>query len=79
MKKRFNTNYHYIVLELDDDIELSFNATKILSEFDEEESVGVETKINVIGPYIFLKLAHYKGLKKIADFSQKVAEIYRKL
>lgn len=79
MKKWFNTNYHYIVPELDDDIELSLNVTKILSEFDEAKSVGIETKINVIGPYTFLKLAHYKGSKKIADFSQKVAEIYKEL
>lgn len=79
MKKWFNTNYHYIVPELDDDIELSLNATKILSEFDEAKSVGVETKINVIGPYTFLKLAHYKGSKKVADFSQKVSEIYKEL
>lgn len=79
MKKWFNTNYHYIVPELDDDTELSLNATKILSEFDEAKSVGVETKINVIGPYTFLKLAHYKGNKKVADFSQKVAEIYKEL
>ncbi len=79
MKKWFNTNYHYIVPELDDDVELSLNAEKILSEFDEAKSVGVETKINVIGPYTFLKLAHYKGSKKLADFSQKVAEIYKEL
>ena len=79
MKKWFNTNYHYIVPELDDDVELSLNATKILDEYKEAKDCDVETKINVIGPYTFLKLAHYKGTKKLGDFAQKAAELYKEL
>lgn len=79
MKKWFNTNYHYIVPEFDDDTELNLNAEKILSEFAEAKNEGIETKINVIGPYTFLKLAHYKGKKQISDFADKAAEIYNEL
>ena len=79
MKKWFNTNYHYIVPELDDNIEIALDATKILEEFKEAKEAGVETKINVIGPYTFLKLAHYKGTKNINDYAEKAANLYKEL
>ncbi len=79
MKKWFNTNYHYIVPELDDNIELALDATKILEEFKEAKEAGVETKVNVIGPYTFLKLAHYKGTKKVNDYAEKTAALYKEL
>ncbi len=79
MKKWFNTNYHYIVPEFDDDTELKLNAEKIINEYNEAKAAGIETKINVIGPYTFLKLAHYKGGKTIFDFAQKTAELYKEL
>ena len=79
MKKWFNTNYHYIVPELDDNIELALDATKILEEFKEAKEAGVEAKINVIGPYTFLKLAHYKGTKNVNDYAEKAANLYKEL
>lgn len=79
MKKWFNTNYHYIVPELDDNIELALDATKILEEFKEAKEAGVETKVNVIGPYTFLKLAHYKGTKNVNDYAEKAANFYKEL
>lgn len=79
MKKWFNTNYHYIVPEFDDDVELSLNADKILSEYEEAKKEGIETKINVIGPYTFLKLAHYKGKKTAGDYAPEIAGLYRTL
>ncbi|MFQ7170820.1 MAG: hypothetical protein ACLRQF_01130 [Thomasclavelia ramosa] len=33
MKKWFNTNYHYLVPEVDDQVEISLNGTKILMSF----------------------------------------------
>ena len=71
MKKWFNTNYHYIVPEFDDSTELALDATKILEEFNEAKETGTETKINVIGPYTFLKLAHYKGTKNLSAYAEK--------
>lgn len=79
MKKWFNTNYHYIVPEFDDSTELALDATKILEEFNEAKETGTETKINVIGPYTFLKLAHYKGTKNLSAYAEKAADLYKEL
>lgn len=79
MKKWFNTNYHYIVPEFDDSTELALDATKILEEFNEAKETGTETKINVIGPYTFLKLAHYKGTKNLSAYAGKAANLYKEL
>ena len=79
MKKWFNTNYHYIVPEFDDSTELALDATKILEEFNEAKETGTETKINVIGPYTFLKLAHYKGTKNLNAYAEKAANLYKEL
>jgi 5-methyltetrahydropteroyltriglutamate--homocysteine methyltransferase len=57
MTKWFNTNYHYIVPELDDHLPFSLNASKILSEYDEAREVGIAPKINLIGPLTFLGLS----------------------
>ena len=79
MKKWFNTNYHYIVPEFEDSTELALDATKILEEFNEAKETGTETKINVIGPYTFLKLAHYKGTKNLSAYAEKAANLYKEL
>ena len=79
MKKWFNTNYHYIVPKFDDSTELALDATKILEEFNEAKETGTETKINVIGPYTFLKLAHYKGTKNLSAYAEKAANLYKEL
>lgn len=79
MKKWFNTNYHYIVPEIEDDFDFSLDASKIINEYKEAESNGVKTKVNVIGPFTFLKLAHYKGNKNALDFASVAAESYKAL
>ena len=44
MKKWFNTNYHYIVPELADDMQLSVAAqNKAVAEFNEAKSLGIKT------------------------------------
>ena len=54
MKKWFNTNYHYIVPELSDDMTLEVSAqNKGLSVFNEAKSLGIQTVPTVIGPYTF--------------------------
>ena len=44
MKKWFNTNYHYIVPEIEDDAYVILNGTKIFDEYDEATSLGIKTK-----------------------------------
>lgn len=57
MTKWFNTNYHYIVPELSKDISFSLNSEKILSEYKEAKTLGINGKINLIGPITFLALS----------------------
>lgn len=79
MKKWFNTNYHYIVPEIEESTELRLDATKIASEYKEAAEAGIKTKINVIGPFTFLKLAHYSGAKNAASFADAAAKCYKQL
>lgn len=79
MKKWFNTNYHYIVPEIDDDTVLELNPAKSVSEYREALQNGVTTKVHIIGPYTFLKLARFTGNKGINDFALPLAQVYSKL
>ena len=56
MKKWFNTNYHYIVPEVEDDMEIKLSGNKPLQEYKEAKALGIETKPVVIGAYTMLKL-----------------------
>ena len=76
MKKWYNTNYHYMVPEIDDATEIRLAGTKPFDLFREALENGVNTKPVIIGAYTFLKLARYKGTKKAADFVQQTADAY---
>ena len=41
MKKWFNTNYHYMVPELEDDTKISLVGTKIFDEYEEAKQLGI--------------------------------------
>ncbi len=79
MKKWFNTNYHYLVPEIDDDTEIKLVGTKPVDEYKEAREFGVDTKVAIVGPFTFLKLAKFTGTKKISDVSAKLTEEYVKL
>ncbi len=79
MKKWFNTNYHYLVPEIDDDTVISLVGKKPVEEYLEARELGVETKVALIGPFTFLKLAKFTGSKKIADVSSILTDEYVKL
>ena len=79
MKKWFNTNYHYLVPEIDDDTNIGLVGTKPVDEYLEAKEFGVDTKVALIGPFTFLKLAKFTGSKKISDVSEKLTEEYIKL
>ena len=44
MKKWFNTNYHYIVPEVEDDTQIKLSGDKLWNEYDEAEELGIVTK-----------------------------------
>lgn len=79
MKKWFNTNYHYIVPEVEDDTEIKLVGNKLFDEYNEAKSLGVETKPVVIGPYTLLKLCRFTGNKTCADFVDAVINAYKDL
>ena len=79
MKKWFNTNYHYIVPEIDDETEIKLSGSKPFDLFSEALESGVKTKPVIIGAYTFLKLARYKGSKKAEDFAEQAAKAYTEL
>ena len=79
MTKWFNTNYHYIVPELDDGMEFRLDSGKIRAEYNEAKSVGITPKINIIGPLTFLGLSKRKDGGDCYDYLDSVIPVYRNL
>lgn len=76
MKKWFNTNYHYMVPEVDDETEIKLSDSKPFDLFSEALEKGVKTKPVIIGAYTFLKLARFTGKKTAKDITQDVVNVY---
>ena len=76
MKKWFNTNYHYMVPELDDETELVPDAAKPLGELAEAKAAGCAAKPVLCGAFTFLKLARYTGKKDAKNFAKQAAAAY---
>ena len=75
MKKWFNTNYHYLVPEIDDATSFKLN-TKYLDE--RLTDINIKNKRQtIIGPFTFLNLAKYKGNKNINDFVFEIINVYK--
>ena len=79
MKKWFNTNYHYIVPEIEDDMKIALSGNKPWEEYKEAKALGIETKPVVIGAYTLLKLCRYTGEKTAKDYIEEVICAYREL
>lgn len=71
MTKWFDTNYHYIVPELDAETDFSLNAERLLVQVREARSQGVAVKPVVIGPLTYLSLG------KVSDSSDPLALLER--
>lgn len=76
MKKWFNTNYHYIVPEIDDNTQIKLVGEKPFKLYTEAKELGIETKPVILGAYTFLKLAKYKGSKKAKDLAEDIIKAY---
>ena len=79
MRKWYNTNYHYMVPELDDYAKIKLNADKIFSELEEAEKLGVNTHPSVIGPFTFYKLAKTTGNKDKREYLGNIINAYVEL
>ena len=79
MKKWFNTNYHYMVPEIEDDTEIKLTGTKLFDEFHEALHLGILTKPVITGPFTLLKLIRYTGEKQLPDFVEPMIHAYEDL
>jgi 5-methyltetrahydropteroyltriglutamate--homocysteine methyltransferase len=57
MTKWFDTNYHYIVPELELEQSFQLDASRILAEIGEARALGIEPRPVIVGPVTFLRLA----------------------
>ncbi len=76
MKKWFNTNYHYMVPELEDDTCIKLRNLDFLQGYKQAKSIGIETKPVIIGPYTFLDLAKVNGTKDKKDYVTDLKKAY---
>jgi 5-methyltetrahydropteroyltriglutamate--homocysteine methyltransferase len=72
MTKWFNTNYHYIVPEINPDTQFSLNVEKLMSELAHAGSLCIKTRPVILGPVSFLLLSKsvnncFSPLSKISD------------
>lgn len=79
MKKWFNTNYHYIVPEFEDDTKIELIGTKPFDEYTEAKQLGIETKPVLIGPFTLLKLIRFTGKKGILDVKADFIKVYTEI
>ena len=79
MTKWMNSNYHYIVPELSTTLEFgAINADKIINEYKEAKALGINPKINIIGPLSFLLLSKSADAE-VLELFDKVISQYEKL
>jgi 5-methyltetrahydropteroyltriglutamate--homocysteine methyltransferase len=67
MTKWFDTNYHFMVPEFENDQKFKLSSHKIFDEFQEALDLGVQTKPVILGPITFLTI----GKPKYDDFDMK--------
>ncbi|TQV88511.1 5-methyltetrahydropteroyltriglutamate--homocysteine S-methyltransferase [Aliikangiella coralliicola] len=67
MTKWFDTNYHYIVPEFDNETEFKLNPTRLIAQCREAQQLGLKTKPVIIGPLTYLWLGKLKQNQSIND------------
>lgn len=78
MTKWFDTNYHYIVPELNADTQFSINAHDFLNQIDEAQKLSKNVKPVLLGPVSFLYLSKARGVNKL-DLLDNLAQQYAHL
>jgi len=77
MTKWFNTNYHYIVPEIESNTEFEFIENKPLKEYELlKSSLNFKTKPVITGPFTYLYCAK---VKDYAYFLDKITSVYSSL
>ena len=84
MTKWFDTNYHYIVPELERGMKFRFSSRKPLEHYEEAKALGIQTKPVLVGPLTFLLQAKVAGdefdlLELLDDLVEVYAEVLAEL
>jgi 5-methyltetrahydropteroyltriglutamate--homocysteine methyltransferase len=86
MTKWFDTNYHYLVPELEQGMRFTLTSTKPVDEFMEAAALGIRTKPVLLGPLTFLLLAKvaadsrpFDRLALLSDLLPVYVEVLRRL
>jgi 5-methyltetrahydropteroyltriglutamate--homocysteine methyltransferase len=77
MTKWFNTNYHYIVPEINANMDFKADISKIKEEYNEIKELGITPKVNLIGPVTFVKLSKVDGDEY--EVIEKLIPVYEEL
>ena len=79
MTKWFDTNYHYIVPELDANQKFAISSTKIFDEYSEAKAAGIETRPVLIGPITFLLQGKMKDGSNPLALLDKLIPVYQEI
>ncbi|NIK76823.1 5-methyltetrahydropteroyltriglutamate--homocysteine methyltransferase [Paenibacillus castaneae] len=79
MTKWFNTNYHYIVPELDGVTPIITENKPLLAYREAKEKLGIEGKPVIVGPLTFLKLSKGYELSETDEWLAKLIPLYVKI
>ncbi len=77
MRKWFNTNYHYMVPQLDEKTQLRLSGSKPFEHYSQALAEGIHTVPVILGPFTFLKLAQYKANRQPHDFADEITSAYK--
>ncbi|MGN0242126.1 MAG: 5-methyltetrahydropteroyltriglutamate--homocysteine S-methyltransferase [Candidatus Weimeria sp.] len=77
MKKWFNTNYHYMVPELEADTDIRLSDEYLSAILKEAVDAHINARPVIIGPFTFLMLSHNNGCTK--DITGALSEAYAEI
>jgi 5-methyltetrahydropteroyltriglutamate--homocysteine methyltransferase len=78
MTKWFNTNYHYLVPELDENTDFNVNIAPLLEQINEAKQLTSNIKPVLLGPLTYLYLSDYTGSNKL-DLLAKLINAYQQI
>ncbi|NBC84634.1 MAG: 5-methyltetrahydropteroyltriglutamate--homocysteine S-methyltransferase [Bacteroidetes bacterium] len=79
MTKWFDTNYHYLVPELQPDQEFNLASTRVIDAYEEARDAGIQTRPVLLGPVSFLllsKLEDPTGDAHVLDLLDDLLPVY---
>lgn len=80
MTKWYDTNYHYIVPEFEQNMEPKLSNTKVFDQFQEAQDLGIATRPVLVGPasFVFLGKAQYDGFSH-EETVKKLVPVYNEI